>query len=63
MWFPKHFLAESYVLLLSQVCTWREENREVPSAQGHGKCNPSNWLSIIKVFDALNHLDDKIALK
>lgn len=23
----------------------------------------SNWLSIIKVFDALNHLDNKIALK
>lgn len=23
----------------------------------------SNWLSIIKVFDALNHLGNKIALK
>lgn len=23
----------------------------------------SNWLSIIKGFDALNHLDNKIALK
>lgn len=47
----------------SQVVLKKESKSETPTHPRTRKLTLSNWLSIIKVFDASNHLDNKIALK